>query len=416
MKRNYCFFCMKSQSQLARHLETVHRNEHDVKKFAVLPKNNPERKKIIDAIRKNGNFKFNTNSNFNNGELIVCRRPNEKYNKGSTDFVACIKCKGFFAKSTIRHHSRKCLKQNFKRNKTIMVMGRKITGRIHQLANETVRKIVFPVMREDDVTRIIRYDELLILYANKLCTKYTSQHQHDMIRARLRVLGRFLLAVKKINKNIEDFQSLYQPKMYDDCISAINIVAGYDQEEKIYKTPAVAANLSTLIKHIGNLFITECIKREDLEKKRLVKDFLKLLVVDIGTSVNKTVVESQSAYKRNKKVILPSLQDIKKLHKHLTRKRTEAYDTLEQSFSYENWLTLAQVTLTSVHLFNRRRAGEIERILITDFKNYDKVNKNMNSDIYNSLSEENRKIAEKYVHFCIRGKLGRTSFIIKRFV
>lgn len=32
----------------------------------------------------------------------------------------------------------------------------------------------------------------------------------------------------------------------------------------------------------------------------------------------------------------------------------------------------------------------------------------MNSDIYNSLSEENRKIADKYVHFCIRGKLRRT--------
>lgn len=105
-------------------------------------------------------------------------------------------------------------------------------------------------MREDDVTRMIRYDELLITYANKLCIKYTPQHQHDMIRARLRVLGRFLLVLKEINKNVSDFKSLYQPKIYDDCISAINVVAGYDDEEKTYKTPAVAANISTLIKHI----------------------------------------------------------------------------------------------------------------------------------------------------------------------
>lgn len=114
----------------------------------------------------------------------------------------------------------------------------------------------------------MRYDKLLIIYANKLCVKYKSQHQHDIIRARLRLLGRFLIALKEINTNVEDFQSLYHPQIYDDCISAINVVAGYDNEEQFYKTPAVAANLSTLIKHIGNLLIMECIKTQDEEKKK----------------------------------------------------------------------------------------------------------------------------------------------------
>lgn len=272
-KQNYCVFCMKLQSQLARHLETVHLNEPDVKKFAILPKKNPERKKIIDTIRKMGNFKFNTNSEFNTGQLIVCRRPNEKTNKTAKDFVACVKCKGFFAKSTIRHHARVCLKKNFRKYKNIMIMGRKITGRIHLIASECLRKTVFPVLREDDVTRIVRYDKLLIIYANKLCVKYKSQHQYDMIRARLRLLGRFLITLKDINTNVEDFQSLYHPQIYDDCISAINVVAGYDNEEQLYKTPAVAANLSTLIKHIGNLLIMECIKTQDEEKKKLVRLF-----------------------------------------------------------------------------------------------------------------------------------------------
>lgn len=196
--------------------------------------------------------------------------------------------------------------------------------------------------------------------------------------------------------------------MYDDCISAINIVAGYDNEENIYKTPAVAANLSTLLKHVGNLLTTVYIKADNSEKKRLVKDFLKLLVVDIGTSVNKTVIEIQSAHKRHKKIKLPSLHDIRKLYKHLEKVRVETYMTLEESFSYEKWVSLAEVTLTSVHVFNRRRAGEIERMLIEDFKNCESIDKNMYSDIYVSLSEENRKIAENYSRFCIRGKLGRT--------
>ncbi|XP_067206979.1 uncharacterized protein [Linepithema humile] len=48
LKQNYCYFCSKLQTQLPRHLEIVHRNEPEVKKFAMLSKGNPERRKIID--------------------------------------------------------------------------------------------------------------------------------------------------------------------------------------------------------------------------------------------------------------------------------------------------------------------------------------------------------------------------------
>lgn len=372
---------------------------------------NKERKKLIDIIRKKGNFKFNSTSEFNDGQLIVCRRPNKRSNKTATDFTACIKCKGFFGKNTIRHHSRNCLQTNFKNNRILMIMGREIIGRIHKLANRTLRK-VFPVMREDKVTRIIRYDELLIIYANKLCIKYKSEHQHDMIRARLRILGRFLLSLKEINKDIQDFKSLYQPKMYDDCMSAINIVAGYDDEKEMYRAPTVAANLSTLIKYIGNILITKYIKKKNEEKVKLVKDFLKLLIMDIGTSVNKAVIETQSPHKRHKKITLPSLKDVQKLFKYLKKKRIEAYNVLKQFFSYDAWISLVEATLISVYVFNKRRSREIEQILIEDFQNYEKVNKNMNSDIYNSLSEENRKIVEKYVRFCIRKKSERTAPVL----
>lgn len=75
------------------------------------------------------------------------------------------------------------------------------------------------------------------------------------------------------------------------------------------------------------------------KKKKLTKDFLKLLTADIGTSVNNTVVKMQRIQRRHKKVILPSLEDISCLHKHLKEKRTEkreAYMALQKSFSYSN--------------------------------------------------------------------------------
>lgn len=71
-----------------------------------------------------------------------------------------------------------------------------------------------------------------------------------------------------------------------------NKVAKYDPEEKMYKTPAVASSLSTLLKHVEKILIMECIKRENDEKKKQVKDFLKLLVVNVETSINTTVMET----------------------------------------------------------------------------------------------------------------------------
>lgn len=37
-KKNFCFYCKTLQSKIGRHLETVHKNEKEVKQFLVLPK------------------------------------------------------------------------------------------------------------------------------------------------------------------------------------------------------------------------------------------------------------------------------------------------------------------------------------------------------------------------------------------
>lgn len=87
-----------------------------------------------------------------------------------------------------------------------------------------------------------------------------------MIRAHLRLLGRFL-TIKENNKHITDFESVYHPQFYEDVISAVNKVSGLDNEAGIYSKPTTAAMLGTLIKKSGHVLITECIKSQDNEKK-----------------------------------------------------------------------------------------------------------------------------------------------------
>jgi len=51
----------------------------------------------------------------------------------------------------------------------------------------------------------------------------------------------------------------------------------------------------------------------------------------------------------------------------------EYSEILSKKFLFETWRSLAEVTLIAIQVFNRRRAGETERILINDYKNYECV-------------------------------------------
>lgn len=105
------------------------------------------------------------------------------------------------------------------------------------------------------------------------------------------------------------------------------------------------------------------------------------------------------------------MEDIKKLRDYLFRERKYALKDFRENISLTNWLKLAELTLTSVQLFNRRRAGEVERILIEDFERCQTVEQS-NKDLFRSLSDMSKEIAKKYIRFTIRGKLYRTVGVI----
>ncbi|KAK9872773.1 hypothetical protein WA026_019555 [Henosepilachna vigintioctopunctata] len=366
-----------------------------------------ERHKMISVLRKEGTFLFNTRNQYNDGHLIVCRRPHNSQVKKGNDYKPCPSCKDFYSKNAIRRHYTKCSLQAEAGKKNLMPLSRAVQGHIHKKANMILRSQIFPRMREDCHTDIVRYDELAIVYGNYLTNKYRKPHLHTMIRSKLRLIGRLLNAIKNINKTITDFSSIFQPKYYDEVIAAVNKVAILG-ENNSYHSPATAFSYGTLMKKCAKLLVNECIKKEDEEKLKKCRNFQSIIEEDFASSVNKTVEENQKEMRRHKKVNLPTMNDVRKLKKYLDLNRNNCFDFLtHEPFNFGIWTQLSECTLTSVQMFNRRRAGEIERITIEDFKSYEAINENVDSDIFNSLSEENKTLAKQYVRFEIRGKLGR---------
>ncbi|CAD6208865.1 GSCOCG00010690001-RA-CDS, partial [Cotesia congregata] len=77
-----------------------------------------------------------------------------------------------------------------------------------------MRHKILPYMKLTEHVKLIRYDLLIILFGNEECTKYRKRNLAQMIRAKLSLIARFLLFIKKIEVSITDFASIYDPKHY----------------------------------------------------------------------------------------------------------------------------------------------------------------------------------------------------------
>lgn len=92
----------------------------------------------------------------------------------------------------------------------------------------------------------------------------------------------------------------------------------------------------------------------------------------------------------------------------MKKKQDDARNELKIDFSSFAWQELVQSTLLIIQIFNRRRAGETERIKIDDFNNCERINKEKHSDILTNLPQNAQKVCERYKLMKIRGKLVRS--------
>ena len=411
-KQTFCYFCKTLQTAFVRHLETVHRNLDEIKELKAYPKNSKERDRLIAKLRGKGNFLHNTQAEYNTGKLIVARRPPFGKNEKAIHYTACVNCKQFFSKTNIRHHVARCNDKKKFKGREHMMQSKRMQKRCHPEASKIVMEKLLPVMRDDDIYRLVRFDSLIIAYANKMCKKYKLIYQHDLIRSKLRYLGKLLMIIQKTKSEIEELSQIYNPKYYAATTNACNKLAGFDEDSGEYKSPAVALNLGTLVKHVGEVHITKCIIDGKKDAKRDAEEFLHVFKSEYSVDVNKVANEQMQQAKRQKKVTLPSVGDISKLWKFLKDKRDQAYLKLEEEYSSENWKELMNYTLISIQVFNRRRAGETERILIDDFQARQSIDAKVDPEVYKRLSKKEREYAEKYSRFVVRGKLNRTVAVI----
>ena len=417
LKKYPCFYCKKMETTPSRHYLDHHSDELIVKKLAGtkgerrkkgVPISDEQiyRNEIFSFLRKSAIDKHNFQALFDDQIVTARRVRRDQPNNTLSMYGKCSKCKGYYVATYLHKHQKKCLDQKVVGHQSLL-MSRKIFGNINADITVQFQKILLH-LRCGEIKNIIESDALIIDYGNGYSFKYqSSDHYGKMIRARVRLLARMLIILRRLCPDIKFFCDLFTPEYYDFLIPAINEIGNFNKETNLYDNPAPAAAAGAYAKELCDLHITRCIKRKDRDARQDAVEFNELYASSFNKYVTRTVAESQVENQRKKLVNLPDTSDINKLYAHIVATRDDSIKHLEKfGFDITIWKQLGEAILVHMQIFNCRRAGETERLKLSNFRKAEKFDKDHEN--LQKLSQEDKSFLSQFYRILLRGKLNRT--------
>ncbi len=328
-KKQYCLYCSKPYSKMARHLEFVHHNEIEVAKAVVFPKHSKERRVQLNLLRKRGNFAHNTDVvRQGRGEMIACYRPKKR--KGAIEFIHCIYCQGLYNKRSLWKHVKNCpLKpkddepQGRKRVRSLCALKTPVGLEV----SKSFKKIL-SFMNYDEVSRVVHSDRCIMQLGEHMFNRMGSDvTKHDYIRQKMREVGRLLLEARKITplRTMVDF---FIPANFKHIISAVKVVSGYDEEKNSYRIPSLALKLGHSLNKICSIVESNAMMYGDHERAECARDFRKIHQARWNEYISAGAITTLKEAKWNAPQIIPFTRDVKVLHAHLEKKHGDLLSKL----------------------------------------------------------------------------------------
>lgn len=221
--------------------------------------------------------------------------------------------------------------------------------------------------------------------------------KNDYIRQKMREMARLLITARATTP-LKSTEDLVMPSNFPHVIQAVRSVAGYDLDSNSYKTPSLALKLGhSLAKVVGIVQCNAIIANRNAVAES-AKKFYALYQKRWAESISSAALSTLHQAKWNEPHVLPFTQDVSLLHKFLAK----CMKDLEEEPNIKSFGNLAQVTLTQMVLFNRRRQGEVSKMELQAFTSRNRTE--LNPHIMMGLTEFERKVAKYFDRVEIRGK------------
>lgn len=400
-QKDFCFYCETLVQSFARHVTRNHSQELDVQKILSLPTKNKERKDLLTDLRKKGNYLYSNKSQ------KAVKKGTRKRN-----LLPCSGCLGFYSADHLWRHRKKCTK-NISTNYA-KADGQNLLLR-HLTIDSDLREKVFPRMRADDVSLTAKKDPLICEFGSRYLKVHRESHFINVVSRKMRELARFLIEMRKFDSNITTLFSVLKPQNFDLIIQATKNVAKYDSDKESYKSPSYAMNFGTSIKQCCEIAIYHALKKKDsyetvcsAETEAELKTVIQLVTAHWKFHISTLAGNDLSIKKWNRVTLIPFASDIKLLKEYLVMKGNEAVCKLVDEPDETYYKILMETVYCRIILLNRRRPGELQRMMLDT---YEKSLTNVNNQNYEEFSEAispTEKILMKHFkRVVIRGKRGR---------
>ncbi|XP_038063145.1 uncharacterized protein LOC119733850, partial [Patiria miniata] len=407
-KADYCLYCGNKQAKVARHCLVKHKDKNLVREIKALPLKSVERKQKITVLRNKGNLQHNFLVwESGSGEIVPRKRPAAEV--AASEYLPCEFCQGSYKRDGLWKHQVECAKRNkmVRKHRSQSNAKMMIPDSSSGTASESLKTNVISRMVADDITQCVRSDADILLFGTKMIKSHPEPHQALPISQNMRDLAKVVVAAGSIDETVTSIRDLVNPQKFDLLVMAVKQVAGYCPVSNSYKTSSYARNVGYHLDKVVASLKSMAIKSEDQELQDRVEKFQELKRAEWTSEVVTLARHNLDSRKNNKPQRLPIASDIKKLTGCLKNTMHKHKVALQQNpTSNKDWTELCQSTLALVVLFNRRRTGETERLLLRSYKMAEN-NADIQPDVFQSLGEVEKVLVRKFTRIEVRGKRGR---------
>ena len=154
---------------------------------------------------------------------------------------------------------------------------------------------------------------------------------------------------------------------------------------RAFKTPSLAVQLGYLLIKTRNVKRGWALRCQKEANRLAAETFLSLVKSEWTDAVSSCALNTLKRRKDQSVQILPLTEDLVKVKRRMLKEMTMKTRDLSSSPEYTAWRKLAQVMMSRLILFNKRRGGEVSRPLLKSYQDKPKWEEGMNKEILDSL-------------------------------
>ena len=147
------------------------------------------------------------------------------------------------------------------------------------------------------------------------------------------------------------------PNRFKQVVSAVKAVAGFSMETSKYQVPSLAMKLGHRLARCCTLLKAKAIEARDSGLRERTKAYQEIHTVMWEQEISCNATRTLSEENKNSTKTIPLTEDVSKLSAHLQNEAETVLTKMADptKVTKQLWERLAEITLTRVIMFNRRR-------------------------------------------------------------